>query len=174
MDFSELAKKRQDEATQKIDAELTAEHNALMTTRWADVKHDDPILPLPEWILDDYKKAVLDTPPEKMQVLSDQHFKIAHTPADLWCFGQVGIVVSIFAFCRPYSFCTVADKEGVIDHVASFDLYVSKRRTLDALMMQHHDIMQQKNESLSRSKQFRMSLFDQNTWMPKSTSKFHA
>lgn len=156
MDFSQLANQRKEKITKEIHTELGKESDVFMATVWATMKFKDQPLPvLPGWIVQDYKKAVLNTPPEKLQVHSIQHHLINKAKLKDLCFGQVGIIVSIFAFCNPSSYCG-----------DDFDMYIEKRRELDKLMMIIKDMNDEKDDRLREKLKFRFGMYDQKTWMP--------
>lgn len=153
LDFSSLQKERKAKAEAEIQGHLDSEMDKLMYSKWSEKE-------LPEFLLVDFKNAVMNNNPKDVQVLSHILFAIGNKKIEELTFGDVGIVVNIFGNAIPSTWSS------------SFDDYVIKRKELDVLTVMYNKKYKEKEQELIRTRSFMLGMYNPKTWERISSSKF--
>lgn len=153
MDFSSLQKDRKAKAEIEIQGYLDKQMDDLMYSKWSEGE-------LPEFLLTDFRNAVMNNNPKDVQILSHILFAIGNKKLEELSFGDVGIVVNVFGNAIP---STWNEK---------YDDYVIKRKELDILTTMYNKKYKEKEQELIRTRSFMLGMYNPKTWEKISSSKF--
>ena len=154
--FEDFKNQRQTNAQVEIQQELGKQMDAYMSTKWSEIEFEKkPMIPLPDWFIDAFKKVILNTAPTTNEILSHQLFAIGKSKPEDLVFGQIGLMFSVFNFASPSVF------------VKDYNQYVEMRKELDKIMLTFNFLHKSKEQELLDSKKFMLSLYDQKDWTKK-------
>lgn len=146
---------RRAQAEQEVLSILGEDHDKFMTTPWSKIKwsEKEDLPPIPDWLIPDFKKALLSVLPGTVEIPAEVTIRIAGSAPETILFGDVGLAINAFTKALPNSI--VGD---------NFNMYIEKRTALDQLTMVLNERYKKKDLELMERRKTLMALHHPGTF----------
>jgi predicted transcriptional regulator len=153
------AKRRAGDIQDVVNQKLGEADKEFSEKKWSEITlKGNPVAPLPETVVEDFKKAYFDKFSSVMHHVAKAIGQSTHGDIK---YNQVYSILQVIAGAEPKSIA------------ANFDEYIAKRERYDLIIQMTEEVHNEHRANLEELKQTILAEYDPKTFLPIKTSKFH-